>query len=83
MSHAESSTAGGLRGYKEPTVTKLIGEMIEEWDKLDLKDDTLWEYLHYEFEFTEEQIATVPTPISSTSGISSSTAECTSQETTT
>ena len=63
MSHPESSTAGGSGGYKEPIVINLIGEMIKEWDKFDLNDEDLWEYLHYEFkEFTEEQIATVPTP---------------------
>jgi hypothetical protein len=55
MSHSESSTAGGSGGYKEPAVIKFIGEMIEEWDKFDLNDEDLWEYLHYEFkEFTEE-----------------------------
>jgi hypothetical protein len=63
MSHLESSTTGGSGGYKEPAVIKLIGETIEEWDKLDLKDDTLWRNLHYELEeITEEQIETVPTP---------------------
>jgi hypothetical protein len=63
MSHPESSTARGSGGYKEPTIIKIIRDTIEEWKECNLKDKGLWECLHYEFEeFTEEQIATVPTP---------------------